>query len=88
MFKVLSNGRTKSISYKELSTAEIQYIIDGFKKANSHREATLRGENYKCGWFHKRYLKKEIKKYKKRIEILSEELKRRRSLGVYFTSLA
>lgn len=75
--KILSNGGVKAISYKELPDEGIQQIIDGYKKANAHREATLHGENYKCGWLHRRHLKKAIKKYEKEIGILSEELKRR-----------
>jgi len=82
IFTVLSNGRVKgfTISYKELSDDAIQYLINEFKKANEHSQATLRGENYKFGWFHRRHLKKTIKEYEEKIEILSEELERRKEV--------
>jgi len=75
--KILSDGRVKGISYKELSDEGIPQVIEKLKKANALREATLRGEYYKYGWFHGRHLKREIKEYEKEIKILFEELERR-----------
>lgn len=77
VFKVLSSGGVKSISYKQLSDEGIRCAVDAFEKSNIHREATLRGENCKCGWLHKRYLKKWIREYDEKIKILSEELGKR-----------